>query len=57
MEEGREEGRGEGGRERSREGGKEGGDGSPIEMSSHKIMDLLFCFGMKVLKLMHSTVR
>jgi hypothetical protein len=41
-------------RERERESEREG---SPIEVSSNEIVDLLLSFGMKVLKLMHSAAR
>ena len=48
----------EGGRvgERERERERER-DGSPIEVSSHKVIDLFLCFGVKILKLMHGTER
>ena len=46
----RERGGREGERERERVG-------SPIEVSSHEIMDLLLGLGVKILKLVHSTAR
>ena len=43
-------------RERERERERERDD-SPIKVSPHEIMDLLLGFGVKILKLVHSTAR
>ena len=46
-----------GGRGRERERERDERDVSPIEVPPHKVVDLLFSFGMEILKLVHCTAR